>query len=441
MEGDFKNLNSNPAKRTNVFFNRNFRLVFLGALVSELGALLYSFAVGFYILQISDNNAFLQGLYLALCGISLLIFTPVGGVLGDRFNKAKIMYVCDFLKGGIIVLATVLMLLFPAADAHIVILFVLGILGNIISGIFTPAAGAMLPHIVEADKLQQANAYFSIKNSLQSILGVLLAGILYAALPIHTLFFMVGLCFIASGISETLIRYEHTPCTDRLTLRAAFDDMRDGLHYLKSQKAMLSLLGAILFINFFFTPVWGNFIPYFVRTDLAGAPSYLLSNVLTPELWSSVFSVFLGIGSLVGAAILSARKPKDKVGHTIAVCLCVIAVLMIALSAVYSLTAGPGGSPNAFLVSFTSGCLVVGLMMAWINVPASTAIMRIVDHDKLSKVNSLTNIGSQGMTPIASVLAGAVLQSFGSTVLLFVCTIGFTVTAVLMLLNKSVREL
>ena len=51
-------------KRDNVFFSSNFRLVFLGALVSELGALLYNFAVSFYILEISNNNAFLQGLYL-----------------------------------------------------------------------------------------------------------------------------------------------------------------------------------------------------------------------------------------------------------------------------------------------------------------------------------------------------------------------------------------
>ena len=86
---------SNEKKAVNVFTNRNYRLVFMGALVSELGALLYSFSVGFYILEISNNNAFLQGLYLALCGIALMLFTPVGGVLGDRFNKAKIMYVCD----------------------------------------------------------------------------------------------------------------------------------------------------------------------------------------------------------------------------------------------------------------------------------------------------------------------------------------------------------
>ena len=52
-------MKSDNQKKGNVFRNRNFRLVFLGALVSELGAILYSFAVSFYILEISGNNAFL----------------------------------------------------------------------------------------------------------------------------------------------------------------------------------------------------------------------------------------------------------------------------------------------------------------------------------------------------------------------------------------------
>jgi hypothetical protein len=43
----------------NVFSIRNYRLVFFGALVSELGALLYSFAVTLYILDVGGNNAFL----------------------------------------------------------------------------------------------------------------------------------------------------------------------------------------------------------------------------------------------------------------------------------------------------------------------------------------------------------------------------------------------
>ena len=47
----------------------------------------------------------------------------------------------------------------PSLKAHIVILFILGILSNVVSGIFNPAAGAMLPNIVEPQQLQQANAY------------------------------------------------------------------------------------------------------------------------------------------------------------------------------------------------------------------------------------------------------------------------------------------
>ena len=428
-------------KNRNVFASRNFRLVFFGALVSELGALLYSFAVSFYILEISNNNAFLQGLYLALCGVAMLLLTPVGGVMGDRFNKARIMYVCDYLKGGMIILATVLMLLFKEPNAHIVILFVLGIIGNAVSGVFNPAAGALLPRIVEENKLQQANSYFTIKSSLESILGVILAGVLYATLPIYTLFFFVGACFVASGISEMFILYDHTPSQEQLTLKLALGDMKDGLLYLKSQKAILALLGAILFINFFFSPVTGNFLPFFVKTDLSDAPSYLFHKVLTPELWSSVVSVCFGISSLVGAAILSAAKQPEKCGHTVAVRICVFAMVMVAWTVCYWILVDRGLSLNGFLVALCAGTLAMGFLISLINIPISTAIMRVVDKTKLSKVNSIINIGSQGMIPLASVLAGVILQSLGSTTLLLFCAAGFAVTAILMLVNKSIKEL
>ena len=432
---------SNEKKSANVFENRNFRLVFLGALVSELGAILYSFAVGFYILEISDNNAFLQGLYLALCGVALLLFTPVGGVLGDRINKAKIMYVCDFIKGGMIVLATTLMMIFPSPASHIAILFILGITGNAVSGIFNPAAGAMLPNIVKPEQLQQANAYFSIKSSMESILGVVLAGVLYAVLPLNILFFAVGFCFIASGMSEILIRYEHTPSLEPITLRLALSDMKEGFRYLRSLKAIMAVMGCVLFINFFIEPLTGNFIPYFIKTDLAAAPGYLFDSFLTPELWSSAFSVCIGASSLIGAAILSTRKQEEKCGLKVAKRLCVFSGAMIALAVGYWLLVDAGSSLNGFLLQFSAGCLLFGFLLSFINIPLSTTIQSRVEKDKLSKVSSLLSIGSQGMIPIASVLAGAALQAFGSTVLLAICPVGFTITAILMLTNKNVKTI
>ena len=434
-------MSSNSRGKESVFSNRNFCLTFFGALVSELGALLYSFAVSFYILEISENDAFLQGLYLALCGVALLLLTPVGGVLGDRFHKAKIMVVCDCMKGASILLATALMLIFPASRAQLIVLFLLGVLGNAVSGVFTPAAGALLPHIVQEEKLQQANAYFAMKSALVSIGGIVLAGILYAALPVHALFFLVGLCFIASAVSEMFIRYDHRPAPERLTLRLALRDMGDGLRYLKGQRAILSLLGAILFINFFFDPITGNFIPFFVKTDLAAAPSYLFKKLLTPELWSSVFSVCFGLSTLLGAAILSARAQEEKCGHKTAVRLCITAAIMIALTVCYWILVDRGVSLNAFLILFSLGCLAMGALISFINIPVSTALMRIVDKDKLSKVNSITSIGSQGMTPLAAVLAGIVIDSLGSAPLLALCSLGFAVTALTMLFNKRIKEI
>ena len=432
---------SETIRKDNVFQNRNFRLVFFGALVSELGAILYSFAVSFYILDISRNNAFLQGLYLALCSIAMLVMTPAGGVLGDRMSKARIMYICDYLKGGMILLATVLMRLFPEPSGQLLILFILGITGNMVSGIFNPAAGALFPHIVREDQLQQANSYFTMKNALENIFGIILAGVLYAAMPVHALFVLVGLCYIASGISEMLIRYEFHPSADRLTLKLAVSDMAEGINYLRTKKAILTLLIATLFINFFFTPVTGNFLPFFVKTDLSGAQYYLLDNILTPEQWSSVFYACFGVSSLMGAAFLSGLPQSDKCGRKVSLLLCAVAAVMVCLTGCYFFFVDSGTQISYFLVVFSLGFFAIGILISNTNIPINTAIMRIVDRDKLSKVSSIISIGSQGMTPIASVLAGIILKAFGSTALLVFCTLGFAVTAAALLFSPQIKEL
>ena len=114
---------------------------------------------------------------------------------------------------------------------------------------------------------------------------------------------------------------------------------------------------------------------------------------------------------------------------------------MVCLALSYWLLVDRGSGLNAFLLLFCGGIFISGLLLSLINIPVSTALMRTVDRDKLSKVNSIVNFGSQGMIPVASVLAGAVLQSLGSSLLLFACSLGFTVMAVALLLNKPVRDL
>ncbi len=425
----------------NVFGIRNYRLVFFGSLVSDVGSVLSNFALSFYILEITDNNAFLQGLFLALGSAVLLLVTPFGGVFGDRYNKARIMYLCDYIKGGIMIFATVFMMLFKEKSAHIVILFALTILFNFIGGFFSPASSALLPEIVEPELFQQANSYFTVKSSFNSIFGVVLAGILYAAIPVQVLFIAVGVCYILSGVSEMFVRYEYVPNTEPMSVKLVFSDMKDGLVYLKGQKAIMAFMGAILFINFFFNPIFSNFVPYFIATDVAAAESYVFDKVITPELWMSIFNVLLAACSLIGAVIMSTKQDEGKVGHKIAFRILLMSFAMIAMSIGYQVFVRGGKGLSPFLILICLCSAAIGLDLPAINIPVSTVIMKLVDSKMLSKVMGLINVLSQGLIPVSSVLAGAILQKLGTITLLVSCSAGFTLTAVYMLLNKEVKEI
>ena len=432
-----------PQKPKNVFRNKNFTLTFLGALVSNIAALFYSFAVSFYILKITDNNALIQGLYLAAGGITFCVVTLFGGVVADRFNKAKIMYICDYLKGGIIIGFTfLLMFVIKSNELKVASLFIVTILLNAIAGIFSPASNALLPQIVEEHQFQQAQSYFSILNSFQTIVGVVLAGVLYTLIPINVLFFIVGGCYILSAISEMFIRYtsEYEKRDEKLTVRAVFGDIKDGFKYLASIKALLVMMICILFVNFFFSPVFDNFPPYFIATDVTGS-NYFFHDKMAPEMWSSFFSVAVGIGSLIMGVVLSMMKQKEKCNRTVRWAMMGVSFLVILMMVFYALFKNNIISINALLVAVLVILFLIGVSIILINVPSSTSMMKIVDKDKFGKLSSVLNIGSQGLIPLSMLLGGLAITYISSLGLLIVCASGLLITSLVLFFAPSVRTI
>lgn len=129
-------------------------------------------------------------------------------------------------------------------------------------------------------------------NSIQGIVGVLLAGILYALLPVYLLFTITGICYLVSGLSEMLIKYNYRKKEQPLTLGRTFCNMKEGFVYLYGQKSLFMVLLMFTLLNFFVTPINGNITPYFVKTDIRGAQGYLLDHIVTPEMWLSSFQGF-----------------------------------------------------------------------------------------------------------------------------------------------------
>ena len=430
-------------KTRNVFANRNFTLTFLGALVSNVAALFYSFAVSFYILKITNNNALIQGLYLAVGGITFCVVTLFGGVISDRFNKAKIMYMCDYLKGGIIVGFTLLlMLVIKSVVWQVASLFIVAILLNAIAGIFTPASASLLPQIVKEQQFQQAQSYFSILNSFQSIVGVILAGILYTLVPINVLFMIVGGCYILSAISEMFIRYDSKfeKRDEKLTIKMVFDDIKSGFKYLVSIKAILAMMICVLFINFFFSPIFDNFAPYFIATDVTGT-NYIFHEYMAPEMWSSFFSVAVGLGSLIMGIVLSTLKQREKCNGLVRWSMIAVSLAVTSMAVSYVLFKSSYIDINALLIIVIAILFVVGVCIVLINVPSTTVMMRIVDKDKFGKVSSVSNIGSQGLIPLSMFLGGLALNYIGSIGLLATCAGGLLITSLILFFIKPVREI
>jgi len=326
---------------------------------------------------------------------------------------------------------------------QIVALFVVTVLLNAIAGIFSPASTALLPQIVPQESYQQARSYFSMLDSFQSIVGIVLAGILYTALPIETLFFIVGGCYVASAISEMFIRYssDSEKPEEKLTVKAAFADIRDGFKYLVSLKPVLALMICILFINFFFSPYYENFIPFFVETDVAESGNYLFHEWVEPEMWSSFFSVALGIGSLAMGIVLSAMKQREKTNKIFRYAMMGLAALFVLSAVFYILYKQNVIELNALLIITTFLFLGVGLLLVLVNVPSSASMMRIIDKDKFGKVAAVTSIGSQGLIPLSVFLGGLVLTYGGPIALLSACAVGFVIVALVLFFNRPVREL
>jgi len=148
------------------------------------GNAIYSFVLPLFILDISGSPA-LFGTVLALSFIPPIIMSPIGGTIGDRGRKQRIMLGVDIGTSAIMALAIVVMHLmagngFAATIVPIIIVKLIAL--NVLNGLYNPVVVASLPFLVPEDKLVKANAISdAVGMSVPNLAGPIVGGILYAA--------------------------------------------------------------------------------------------------------------------------------------------------------------------------------------------------------------------------------------------------------------------
>ncbi len=429
--------------RKNVLKNKNFALLFGGVLVSNIAHILFYFAMSLYVLRLAtsyvgENNApLIQGYYLLTAGIILLILMPFGGVLADRHNKVKTMYITDFIRGFTILVVGLVIFLTDNPGTKIVLIFIMAIILGINAAFFQPASQSLLKFIVDEEDLQQASSYMQGSMNLQNLIGLILGGILYATIGIYYIFIINGVAYIISGITEIFIKYEVKENEETTTLNLVLKDIISGVKYVFKFKLIFVIIVVALFLNFFISPIYENAMPYFIEFGLKTEESYLFDSFMSVENWYSAILIASSISGIIMSLILSAQKPKEKYHKQINFSLISFVILCFLIGVVMSLYQKNIVDINVTLVTTLILMFLMGFMSVSFNVPVNVTIQKKVDKEHLGKVQSVLSVFSQALIPLSGLLGGVLISKVSIIALYIFSGVGMIISALWYIFNKN----
>jgi Major Facilitator Superfamily len=181
---------------------RSFRLLAGGQLTSTIGDYCYAVALPWLVLS-SHGGVILLGTVLACYGVTRTVLIPVGGVLADKVGPRTVMLLADAVR---CVLVAVLALLAARHDTSLAALGPIAALIGAGEGLFLPASYAIMPSLLDGERLGAGNAISTAAVQAGSLLGPALGGALVAATGSSTGAFAIDAAsFAVSALTLGLI--------------------------------------------------------------------------------------------------------------------------------------------------------------------------------------------------------------------------------------------
>ncbi len=228
--------------------NRNFRLLWLGQVVSQLGDWFDTIALYTLLHNLTEDSGRAIGLMLVARFLPSFFVGPLSGVVADRFSRRTILIVSDLLRAGV-----VLGFLFVRRPDQIWLVYALTVLQLVFSTFFEPAKTAVIPSIVAGRELVAANAISSATWSVMLTLGAAFGGLVTGWLGTDAAFVLDSLTYLASALLIARVRFprrEPRP-KSKLTVAKALGltDTLEGARYVWQRPRVLALLMV--------KPAWG----------------------------------------------------------------------------------------------------------------------------------------------------------------------------------------
>ncbi|MBS1820183.1 MAG: MFS transporter [Acidobacteria bacterium] len=260
--------------------NRNFRLLFFGQTVSQLGDWFNSVAVFALLLDLTGSATAVAWMMIVQF-LPMAVVGPIAGVIVDRVDRRRLMIATDLLRG-----ILVLGLLLVRTREQVWIAYVVMTLTVTGSAFFEPARTATIPNVTSKDELMPANALSSATWAAMLAVGASVGGLVTAVAGRQIAFVINGASFFVSAWFISRTTYDSTPAP-KPPLKGWYaltgiPDLLDGVGYVRRS----AHVSAIMFVK----AGWG----------LAGGVLLLLT-VFGQRIFPVGGSTAAGIGVLYGA--------------------------------------------------------------------------------------------------------------------------------------------
>ena len=220
--------------------NRNFRLLWLAQIVSELGDWLYSIAIYSLLLELT-GSAKSVALAVVLQVLPQFFIAPAAGVVNDRMSRRQVMILADLARAAI-----VLGMLFVGRSDLVWVIYLLLFAETTMWAFFEPARNAVIPNITAGADRLVANTLSSTTWSVNLAIGSAIGGVVAVLFGRSTVFVINAITFLVSASLLRATRFEEPHLAEVAPLKVRdmtdFTPLLEGVNYVRRDRRLLATL-------------------------------------------------------------------------------------------------------------------------------------------------------------------------------------------------------
>ncbi|MDE3064597.1 MAG: MFS transporter, partial [Acidobacteriota bacterium] len=357
---------------------RNFRLYFVGQLVSVSGTWMQSVAQGWLILQLTGSSVQL-GIAIALQYVPILLFGSYGGLVADRYEKRRILYATQTAAG---LLALALGLLVTTKSVTVTAVWALAALLGVVNLFDVPARQAFVQEMVGRDLIANAVSLNSVLMNSGRLIGPSIAAGFIAVTGTAVCFYANAASYVAVLVALALMRgSEFLPMA---TVERQRGQLREGLRYVMATPQLRRVIAAVA--------VTGTFAFNFTVT----LP--LLSRITFHEVNAAHYGILMGamgLGAVFGGLFVAHRARPTPL---------LLGLLAVGFGAFMT---GAALAPTviwAEVLMVPTGAFSIAFMST-----ANATLQLNSSQEMRGRVMSLYAMAFLGTTPIGAPLMGLVI--------------------------------